>query len=76
MTWKTRYYHLLDSLQRQKRRGGREPRERRERRPRSNQMQPQAVQPAIVRNMTEARRAADRMTRTPRPRPRIPARTR
>lgn len=73
MTWKTRYYQLLDSLQRKQARQGREPRERRER-PR----QPRRFDPG------EAHFPRDGMPRrsrqgTPRARvrrSRIPARTR
>lgn len=74
MNWKKRYYQLLDSLQRRKARGGREPRDRQPRQPRSRteaaprQAPARASRPVQVRSL--------RTGRTSRPRLRVRSRTR
>ena len=69
MNWKKRYYQLLDSLQRRKARGGREPRERQPRtRPQAAPRQAPAPRPVQVRSF--------RTGRTSRPRLRMPVRSR
>lgn len=71
MNWKKRYYQLLDSLQRRKTRGGREPRERQ---PRSRAQASPRQAPARGPRPVQVR--SFRTGRTSRPRLRLPVRSR
>jgi hypothetical protein len=73
MTWKTRYYQLLDSLQRRNRR--RQGRERRERQPRQARPGRAEVRTGAVAR-TPVQRPVSREPRVRTRRIRVPARTR
>jgi hypothetical protein len=76
MSWKTRYYQLLDSLQRQRGRRAGGLRERAGRQPRSSQPAAPRPGPAPARTPAPRPAARTRRVRRPRVRVRVPARTR